>query len=141
MLFLGGKILNTPIHYRHAMVSKKGVGKTILVVDDEEDNRTTLRMLLEKNGYKVLTAVDGDDCLKVLAKQRVDLVLLDIMMPGTPVRDIVRRIKDTRVAFLSVVRTSDAEKEELLCTKNVVDYIRKPFDVPLLLKKVEKLTG
>lgn len=113
--------------------------KTIMIVDDEPDIRQTVKTILDKNGYKTVTAVDGDDCLKKLPKQKVDLILLDIMMPGTPVREVVKKIKNTKIAYLSVVRTSEAEKEELLGSKNIVDFIEKPFDVSNLLSRVKNI--
>lgn len=115
--------------------------KTIMIVDDEQDIRQTIKTILEKNGYKVVTAVNGDDCLKKLPKQKVDLILLDIMMPGTPVREIIPKIKNIKIAFLSVVRTSEAEKEDLLKSKNIVDFIQKPFDINDLLLRVRKIVG
>ena len=78
--------------------------KTILVVDDEADIRDSVKMILEPNGYKVLTATDGDDCLKILKQKTPDLILLDIMMPGTPVGEVVKKIKDIKIAYMSVVR-------------------------------------
>ncbi len=115
--------------------------KTIMVVDDEPDNITTVKTILEKNGFKVVSAVNGDDCLKKLEKVTPDLILMDIMMPGTPVREVVSKIKNIKIAYLSVVRTSEAEKEELLKAKNIVDFIQKPFDIHELIKKVKKLVG
>ena len=115
--------------------------KTIMVVDDEPDIRESVKIILEKNGYDVVTAVNGDDCLKKLPKQKVDLILLDIMMPGTPVREVIPQIKGTKIAFLSVVRTSEAEKGDLLKSKNIVDFIQKPFDIDDLLSRVKKLVG
>ena len=115
--------------------------KTILIVDDEEDIRETVRTIMEKEGYRVLVAVNGDDCLKQLKTEKPDLILMDIMMPGTPVREVVKKIKGVKIAYLSVVRTSEAEKEELLGQKNVVDFIQKPFDVKDLAKRVKKLVG
>ena len=115
------------------------MAKTIMIVDDEMDIRSTVKTVLEKNGYEVVTAVDGDDCLKKLKKEKVDLILLDIMMPGTPVREVVKKIKDVKIVYLSVVRTSEAEKENLLKSKNIVDFIQKPFDINGLLKKVKEL--
>ncbi|MGF3555142.1 MAG: response regulator, partial [Thermoplasmatota archaeon] len=50
--------------------------KTILVVDDEQDIRDSVKLILEKNGYKVESAVDGDDCLKKVSKLKPDLILL-----------------------------------------------------------------
>jgi len=110
-----------------------------MVVDDEPDIRQTVKTILEKNNYKVVTAVDGDDCLKKLPKQKVDLILLDIMMPGTPVREVVKKITNTKIAYLSVVRISEAEKEDLLKSKNIVDFILKPFDIDELLIRVKNI--
>jgi DNA-binding response OmpR family regulator len=110
--------------------------KTILVVDDEPDVRDTVKMILEKRGYRVITAVDGDDCLSRLHETNPDLILLDIMMPGTPVKNIVEQIKNSKIAFLSVVRTSEAEKSDLLKQKNIVDFIQKPFDVNELIRRI-----
>lgn len=115
--------------------------KTIMVVDDEADIRNTVKTILEKEGFKVIIAINGDDCLKKLEKSKPDLILLDIMMPGTPVREIVPKIKGTKIAYLSVVRVSEAEKEDLMKSKNIVDFIQKPFDIKELIKKVKKLTA
>lgn len=115
--------------------------KTIMVVDDEPDILVTVKTVLESNGYNVVTAINGDDCLKKLPGKNVDLILMDIMMPGTPVKQVVGQISGVKIAYLSVVRTSEAEKEELLTTANVVDFIQKPFDLENLLKRVKKLVG
>jgi len=113
--------------------------KIIMVVDDEPDTRVTVKAILEKNGYNVITAVNGDDCLKQLKTEKPDLILMEIMMSWTPVRDIVPKIKGVKVAYLSVVRVSEAEKGELMKSKNIVDFIQKPFDINDLLKRVKKL--
>lgn len=113
--------------------------KTIMIVDDEDEIRATVKVVLEKNGYKVITAVNGDDCLKkIMEGEKPDLILMDIMMPGTPVREIIPKIKQ-KVAYLSVVRLSEAEKESLLKSKNIVDFIQKPFDIKELIKKVKRI--
>ena len=116
--------------------------KTIMVVDDEADIRSTVKAVLEKNEYKVITAVNADDSLKkVLGGENPDLILMDIMMPGTPVKEIVPKLKKFKIAYLSVVRTSEAEKEDLMKNKNIVDFIQKPFDINELVKRVKKLVG
>jgi len=117
------------------------VGKTIMIVDDEKDIRITVRTILEGKGYTVVEAVNGDDCLEKLKETKPDLILLDIMMPGTPVKQIVPQIKNIKISYLSVVRTGEAEKEELLKQKNIVDFIQKPFDVNTLLERVKKIVG
>ena len=110
--------------------------KTILVVDDEPDIRDSVKLILEVNGYKVVTANDGDECLKILNEVKPDLILLDIMMPGTPVDEIVKQIKNINIAFMSVVRISDARKRGLCSQDNIVDFFQKPFNVSDLVDRV-----
>jgi len=114
--------------------------KTIMVVDDEVDIRETVKTVLEKEGYTVVTAINADDALKQEPTVKPALILMDIMMPGTPVREIVPKLK-SKIAYLSVVRTSEAEKEDLTKSKNIVDFIQKPFDIKTLVAKVKKLVG
>jgi len=113
------------------------MAKTILVVDDEPDIRQSVKTILELNGYKVFTAIDGDDCLKKVYNVHPDLILLDIMMPGTPVDEVVKQIKDIKIAFMSVVRISDARKRGLCTQDNIVDFFQKPFNVSDLIDRVE----
>jgi len=122
--------------------SGRTMAKKIMIVDDEQDIRTTVKQVLERHGYEVVSAVNGDDCLKkISAGEKPDLILLDIMMPGTPVKDVVSKLGKFKVAYLSVVRTSEAEKENLMKSKNTVDFIQKPFDIDKLLNVVKKLVG
>jgi len=129
--------------------------KTVMIVDDEKDIRDSVKTILEKEGYNVVTAVDGDDALKKVKVAKPDLVLLDIMMPGTPVKDIVPKLR-TKVIYLSVVKISDLEKGELLgknvCEfadlekgellgKNVCEFVEKPFDIKNLVSEVKKCLG
>ena len=111
--------------------------KTILVVDNEPDVRKSVKNVLEKHGYRVVTAVDGEDCLNVSHKVTPDLILLDIMMPGIPVGEIVKQIEDIKIVFMSVVWISDARKQGLCEQDNIVDFIQKPFDVDDLISRVD----
>ena len=115
------------------------MSKTILVVDDEPDIRDSVKMILETNGYNVITAVDGNECLDKLKETKPDLILLDIMMPGIPVDDVIKQIKDIKIAFMSVVRISDARKRGLCEQDNIVDFFQKPFNVSDLIDRVELL--
>jgi two-component system response regulator VicR len=110
--------------------------KKILVVDDEPDVRETVKLILEQKGYKVSTAADGDECMKKLNEETPDLILLDIMMPGMPIDEVVKKIEDTKIAFMSIVRISEARKKGLCKQDNVVDFIQKPFDVLELIQRV-----
>ena len=114
--------------------------KKVLVVDDEKDIRTSIQAILEKQGYEVKTAIDGDDCLKILKGYNPDLILMDIMMPGTSVKEVVKKIKGIKISYLSVVRITEAEKENLM-SKNIIGFIQKPFDIEELANKVKYFLG
>jgi two-component system, OmpR family, response regulator VicR len=111
--------------------------KKILIVDDEEDVRESVRMILNANGFITETAVDGDDCIKKVNEIKPDLILLDIMMPGKPVSEIIKELPDIKIAFMSVVRISDARKRGLCSQPNIVDFFQKPFNVSDLVDRVE----
>ena len=111
--------------------------KSILVVDDEPDVRESVKMILEMNGFKVIEAVNADECITKVKNEKPDLILLDIMMPGTPVSEILKQVNDVKIAFMSVVRISDARKQGLCSQANVVDFFQKPFNVSDLIERVK----
>lgn len=114
--------------------------KTILVVDDEKDIRESISDLLHDYGFDVLTAENGKDLLKMLQKNKPDFILLDILMPGMTTYEILEEFKtkkiDTPIIFLTVVRFAEHTKK--LITKNMVDYIEKPFDNKDLIKRIKR---
>ena len=113
--------------------------KTVLVVDDDEDIRESVGIILRINRYRVITAVDADDCLNKLQSESPDLILLDIMMPGRPITDIVKQVTDIKIVFMSIVRESDAKNKGLCEHNNVVDFLQKPFNLNDLVSKIELL--
>ncbi len=116
--------------------------KKIMVVDNEPDIVDLTRTVLELGGYEVITAYSGEECLRQLEKEKVDLVLLDIMMPGMSGWDVFNRISkkspDIKVAFMSVLEISDKRKQVLL-EEGLADYIMKPFDKDSLLDRIDKI--
>jgi len=116
--------------------------KKIMVVDNEPDIVDLTRTVLEIGGYEVVPAYSGEECLDKLEDTDVDLVLLDIMMPGMSGWDVFNRIKkthdDLKVAFMSVLEISDKRKETLL-SEGLSDYILKPFDKDTLLNTVDRI--
>jgi two-component system response regulator VicR len=116
--------------------------KKIMVVDNEPDIVDLTRTVLEIGGYNVVTANSGEECLRKLEKEKVDLVLLDIMMPGMSGWDVFNRINkkntDVKVAFMSVLEISDKRKQVLL-EEGLADYIMKPFDKDSLLNRIDKI--
>ena len=116
--------------------------KKIMVVDNEPDIVDLTRTVLELGGYEVVPAYSGEECLKKLDQNKVDLILLDIMMPGMSGWDVFNRIKkmstNTKVAFMSVLEISDKRKQVLL-DEGLTDYIMKPFDKDSLLDRIDKI--
>lgn len=116
--------------------------KTIMVVDDEEDTRLTVKSILEDEGFKVELAVHGRDCLNKLKKIKPDLILLDIMIPGLTSKEIIAAIRKKKykplikIIFLTVVRFAEMTQKGL--NGDVVDFIEKPFDTPNLIKRIKK---
>lgn len=117
--------------------------KTVMICDDESEIRNSVKSILERNGFNVTTAVDGDDCIKKLSKQKIDLVLVDVMMPGRPVREIVQEIngKGPKVAYLTMVRIAKAEMNEILKHNNICDFIQKPIDEKEFVARIKKNCG
>ncbi len=113
--------------------------KTILIVDDEPDVRATVRTILEKEGYSVEEARDANDCLEKIKNIHPDLILLDIMMPGTPVKEILPKIKAYKTALVSVLRKDQADEKGLLVQENVVDFLEKPLDIKFFIEKIKKI--
>lgn len=120
------------------------MAKKILVVDDEADIRTSLKTILEKEGYEIDLAEEGKVCLTCLVKKKYDLIILDVMMPGMSGWDVLTEIMKTKkeyknkIIFLSVVEVSENRKKELF-KQGVVDYITKPFDIKTLISKINKI--
>jgi two-component system alkaline phosphatase synthesis response regulator PhoP len=120
--------------------------KKIMVVDDEENLVELVKAILEVEGYDIITASNGSECLEKLKAAKPDLLLLDMMMPGMSGRETCERIrkdpktKGLKVAFLTVARFSEVGKD-ILKKLNAVDYITKPFDNKDLVKRVKKAVG
>ena len=113
----------------------------ILIVDDEQDLREMINLMMAKEGYETEMAQDGIDFLKKNDNFQPDIVTLDVMMPGLTTKDILEELKDKcnkpKIILLTVVRFSDEEKEKLFKMGNVVDYITKPFDFDELVTTIK----
>ena len=114
--------------------------KTILVVDDDYELSDGLRTVLERQGYRVLQARDGQQGKQVIYNQRPDLVILDMMMPkmgGYPVLEHFRDKGDAPPIIMITANEGSRHKAyaEYL---GVIDYIRKPFAMERLLEAVQR---
>ncbi len=102
--------------------------RTVLVVDDEPHIRDVLRGYLEADGHRVLEAATGEEALDVLGAHDVDVVLLDVMLPGIDGLETLRRVRTTSDVFVILV-TARAEEVDTLVGLAVGadDYVTKPF--------------
>lgn len=124
------------------------MSRTIVVVDDEPDICSMLRIALKGAGYDVLTASDGEAGKALIEKTKPDLVLLDVKMPKMNGYEVMLAMqKDPKLANIPVViMTSLTEKsskgdEEWRKSLGVADFLSKPFDANEMLKHVSAVLG
>ena len=115
--------------------------KTILVVDDDHELSEGLRLVLEKKGFHVIQARDGQQGKQMVYQHRPDLMILDMMMPrmgGYPVLERFRGKTDAPPVIMITANEGSRHKAyaEML---GVDDYIRKPFAMDRLLESVDRL--
>jgi two-component system alkaline phosphatase synthesis response regulator PhoP/two-component system response regulator ResD len=114
--------------------------KTILVVDDERNIRDLLRLYLEKEGYAVITAADGEEAMALHRREDPDLVILDLMLPkidGYEVCRQIRRTADTPILMLTA-RSDDIDAIVGL-ELGADDYVPKPFNPRALVARVKAI--
>ena len=114
--------------------------KNILIVDDEPDIREILRYNLEKEGFFITEAVDGNDALDKVSKD-LDLAILDIMMPGKDGYEVCRKIREQGNTLPIVFLTAmDREFDEVRGLEvGGDDYVRKPFSPKMLIARINAI--
>lgn len=121
------------------------MGKKILIADDEPNIVISLEFLMQRNGYEVVTAGDGEQALRLLDTFKPDLILLDIMLPVRNGFEVCQRIrenptwKDTRIVMLTAKGREVEIAKGLALGADV--YITKPFSTHELLTAVRQLIG
>jgi two-component system cell cycle response regulator DivK len=122
-------------------IKEKAMGKTILIVEDEPRNLKLLRDLLQRFGYEILEASDGEQGVKSAGEKMPDLILMDIMMPKMDGLEATRIIKaDTKTKHIPIIAlTSYAMKgdREKTIEAGCDGYIAKPIDIKEVLKTIE----
>lgn len=122
----------------------------ILVVDDDPDVLEAISIILEANGYEVVTARDGLEGLDKLKEEKPDLMILDLLMPKMDGFEVCKELKDPRrakyahipIIILSSVKEQASRRRYELETGlqlDVDDYVEKPIEHTILLKRVENI--
>lgn len=108
---------------------------TIAIVEDDQPIGNLLQEALEKEGYRVLRAWSGTEALYLLDRERSDLVLLDLMLPGLSGEEVLPRLEGIPVIVVSAKAGLDDKVNVLL--SGAADYLTKPFEIRELLARVQ----
>lgn len=109
--------------------------KKILIVEDDASIHDILSSMLKIEGFGILNAYSGTEAMMLLEKESVDLIILDLMLPGLNGEELIRRVSYIPIIVLSAKITTEDKVNCLLYGAN--DYITKPFDKDELLARVK----
>src|SRR5215204_3060984 len=122
-------------------MKEKADPRTVLLVEDTEDNRFMMRRLLEMAGYRVIEAMNGEEAVKLAEKESPQLILMDLSLPvidGLAATRLIRKLPDfksTPIIAVSAHDTSDFQSEAIAAGCN--SYVTKPID----FNELEELIG
>jgi CheY-like chemotaxis protein len=125
------------------MLEKEKAVKTVLLVEDFEDNRFMMRRLLEMSGYRVVEAVNGKEAVEKAQAERPDLILMDLSLPHLDGLAATRRIRQqdglskVPIVAVSAHDTADFHADALAAGCN--EYVTKPIDFDQLESLLERL--
>lgn len=115
--------------------------RTILVVDDEEPARRLIKLLLEREGYRVFTSANGPEALILAKVEQPDAMLLDILMPRMNGHDVLKRLKtdpDTCLIPVIILSAKGADRDiQTSFHLGAVYHMEKPFETLDLLEKIK----
>lgn len=110
----------------------------LLVVDDDLEIRQLLKTYLEKNDYQVTVAADGKQMWKVLVQHHIDLIVLDLMLPGVDGLELCRNLRvDSRIPIIMLTARGDEMDRIIGLEMGADDYLAKPFNARELLARIK----
>jgi twitching motility two-component system response regulator PilH len=117
--------------------------KKILVVDDSPTERLAMTELLQRNGYGVITAESGDEAIVKAKAEKPDLILMDVVMPGTngyqATRTLTRDEATRRIPVIMCTSKNQETDKIWGMRQGAMDYLTKPIDQNALLQKISAL--
>ncbi len=118
------------------------MSKRILVIEDQEDNRQIVRDLVTASGYELIEATTGEEGLAVAARERPDLILMDIQLPGIDGYEVTRRIKAdpklSKIPIIAVTSYALSGDDKKAFAAGCDGYVTKPYSPRLLLAKLRE---
>ncbi len=109
--------------------------KSILIVEDDMDIHNLIKEILESENYNIIDSYSGTEALMHIEKEKIDLILLDLMLPGLNGEEIVKRVKNIPIIVISAKISQENKVNLLLNGAN--DYITKPFDKEELIARIK----
>ena len=114
----------------------------ILVIEDQEDNRQIVRDLVTASGYELLEATTGEDGIATASRERPDLILMDIQLPGIDGYEVSRRIKADpllkHIPIIAVTSYALSGDDQKAFAAGCDGYVTKPYSPRLLLAKIRE---
>jgi len=118
------------------------MSKRILVVEDQEDDRQIIRDMLAGTGYAITEAEDGEQALAAVARERPDLILMEIQLPSMDGYEAMRRIRTDpallSIPIIAVTSYAPNEEEQKARAAGCDDFVPKPYSPRLLLAKIRQ---
>ncbi len=113
--------------------------KSILIVEDEPSLVFTLQDTLQNEGYEVFVAEKGEEALDIIDKERIDLLILDLMLPGMSGFEVCKKIRENEHTFPIIMLTAKDQEIDKVTGLNIGadDYMTKPFGVKELLARIQ----
>ena len=116
------------------------MAKEILIVDDEQEDLSIMKAILEKEGYSVVTASDGAQALDALTGNGFSLILIDIRMPTLSGYDLLRLLREKLNHHVKMIYVSIVPEKEVVLDE-VDGFIQKPFSPDALVAEVKEALG
>lgn len=118
------------------------MSECILVADDDREIVKAIAILLEREGYKVLPAYDGLEALDLLAQNRIQLILMDVMMPRMDGLSAIMKIRERRNIPIIVLSAKSEDTDKVLgLSMGADDYVTKPYNSQELVARVKAISG
>jgi two-component system cell cycle response regulator DivK len=118
------------------------MNKRILVIEDQEDNRQIVRDLVTASGYELIEATTGEEGIEAAARERPDLILMDIQLPGIDGYEVTRRIKANpqlqKIPIIAVTSYALSGDDKKAFAAGCDSYVTKPYSPRLLLAKIKE---
>ncbi len=118
----------------------EGIKTNVLLVDDEEKFLNVLSQRLGTRGVEADTATSGEEALTKISKKNVDVIILDVMMPGIGGIETLKRIRkeNPEVQIIMLTGQGTVEKAVKAMKEGAIDFLEKPADIDKLMEKIEK---